>query len=58
MQILVNEYIVIFNLPHDPVWLMFFIGGASGKDPPTSAGDVKGVYSIPGLGRFPGGGHR
>jgi len=36
---------------------MFFAGGASGKDPPTSAGDVKGVDSIPGLGRSPGGGH-
>ena len=27
------------------------------KNPPTDAGDVRGVGSIPGLGRSPGGGH-
>jgi len=27
------------------------------KNPPTKAGDVKDVGSIPGLGRSPGGGH-
>ena len=27
------------------------------KDPPTSAGDVRNVGSVPGLGRSPGGGH-
>ena len=27
------------------------------KDPPASAGDVRDAGSIPGSGRFPGGGH-
>ena len=27
------------------------------KDPPTNAGDIRDVGSIPGSGRFPGGGH-
>ena len=27
------------------------------KNPPASAGDIKDVGSIPGLGRSPGGGH-
>ena len=27
------------------------------KNPPANAGDVRDVGSIPGLGRFPGGGH-
>ena len=27
------------------------------KNPPASAGDIRDVGSIPGLGRFPGGGH-
>ena len=30
-----------------------YVGGASGKEPPTNAGDVS---SIPGLGRYPEGG--
>ena len=34
-----------------------FPGGASGKNPPASAGDIRDLGSIPGLGRFPGGGH-
>ena len=35
---------------------MGFPGGASGKDL-GDAGYVRGMGSIPGLGRFPGGGH-
>ena len=27
------------------------------KNPPASAGDVRDAGSVPGLGRFPGGGH-
>ena len=27
------------------------------KNPPANAGDIRDVGSIPGLGRFPGGGH-
>ena len=27
------------------------------KDPPASAGDIRDVGSIPGSGRYPGGGH-
>ena len=27
------------------------------KNPPANAGDVRDVGAIPGLGRFPGGGH-
>ena len=34
-----------------------FPSGASGKEPATSAGDVRDVGLIPGLGRSPGGGH-
>ena len=34
----------------------FFSGGAMVKSPPASAGDVRDVGSIPGLGRTPGGG--
>ena len=34
----------------------FFSGGAMVKSPPASAGDVRDVGSIPGLGRSPGGG--
>ena len=34
-----------------------FPGGASGKEPPANAGDVRDLGSIPGLGRPPGGGH-
>ena len=34
-----------------------FTGGVSGKEPPTNAGDVGDMGSIPGMGRFPGGGH-
>ena len=33
-----------------------FPGGASGKEP-TQAEDVRDVGLIPGLGRYPGGGH-
>ena len=31
--------------------------GASGKEPSASAGDIRDVGLIPGLGRSPGGGH-
>ena len=34
-----------------------FPGGASGKEYPANAGDVRGVGSTPGSGRSPGGGH-
>ena len=34
-----------------------FPGGARGKEPPASAGDVRDMSSIPGSGRSPGGGH-
>ena len=34
-----------------------FPGGASGKEPPANAGDIRDVSSIPGLGRSAGGGH-
>ena len=32
-------------------------GGASGEEPPANAGDVRATGSIPGWGRFSGGGH-
>ena len=32
-------------------------GGASGKERPASAGDIRDAGLIPGLGRSPGGGH-
>ena len=35
---------------------MGFPGGAGGKEPPASAGDVRDAGLIPGLGRSPGGG--
>ena len=34
-----------------------FQGGASGKELPANAGEVRDVGSIPGLGRSPGGGN-
>ena len=34
-----------------------FPGGASGKEPPANAGDIRYRSSIPGLGRSTGGGH-
>ena len=34
-----------------------FPGGASGKNPSASAGDIRDVGSIPGLERSPGDGH-
>ena len=34
-----------------------FPGGAVLKNPPANAGDVRDTGSIPGSGRFPGGGH-
>ena len=37
--------------------LRALLGGASGKHMPDNAGDIRGASSIPGLGRFPGGGH-
>ena len=36
---------------------MGFPGATGVKNPPANAGDVKDGGSIPGLGRFPGGGH-
>ena len=34
-----------------------FPGGASGKEPPANAGDIRGVGSIPGSGRSSGEGY-
>ena len=34
-----------------------FPGGTSGKEPAANAGNIKDVGSVPGSGRFPGGGH-
>ena len=34
-----------------------FPGGAAGEEPACHAGDLRDVGSIPGSGRFPGGGH-
>jgi len=36
---------------------MGFPGGASGKNPPANAGDIRDTGSIRGLGRDPGGQH-
>ena len=36
---------------------MGFPGGSDGKESAFNAGDTRAVGSIPGLGRFPGGGH-
>ena len=36
--------------------LLGFRGGASVKNPPANAGDIRDVGLIPGLGRSPGGG--
>ena len=37
--------------------LIFPPGGASEKNTPANAGGIRDVGSIPGSGRFPGGGH-
>ena len=34
-----------------------FSGGASGKEPPANAGDIRDAGLIPGWARVPGGGH-
>ena len=34
-----------------------FLGGSVVMNPPANAGDVRDTGSVPGLGRFPGGGH-
>ena len=36
---------------------MGFPGGAGGKEQPANAGDIRDMGLIPGLERFPGGGH-
>ena len=36
---------------------MTYPGGASGKEPPANAGDIRDAGLIPGSGRSPGGGH-
>ena len=36
---------------------MGFPGGASGKELPANAGNIRSMVSIPGLGRYPGGEH-
>ena len=36
---------------------MGFPGGSSGKNLPVNAGDIRDVGSIPGSGRYPGGGN-
>ena len=40
----------------DYIVLLGFRGGASVKNPPANAGDIRDVGLIPGLGRSPGGG--
>ena len=41
-----------------PVYLVLgFPGGASGKELPANAGDIRDMGSVPGLGRSPGRGH-
>jgi len=40
-----------------PLKRLGFLGGASGKNLPANAGDVRDVGLIPGLGISPGGGH-
>ena len=40
-----------------PWWLRGFSVGASVKNPPANAGDIREVGSVPGSGRSPGGGH-
>ena len=37
--------------------IMDFPGGASGKEPPTNAGNARDAGSVPGSRRSPGGGH-
>ena len=38
-------------------YIMGFPGGTSGKNPSANAGDIRDADSIPGSGRYPGGGH-
>ena len=38
-------------------WVKGFPGGARGKDPPASAGNVRDLGSVPGSGRAPGEGN-
>ena len=39
------------------MYIWGFPAGASGKNLPPNAGDIRHMGSIPGLGRSPGGGH-
>ena len=36
---------------------MGFLGGTSGEEPPSNAGDVRNAGAVPGSGRSPGEGH-
>ena len=60
----ITLYVLGENVLHVDIYLRFAIsgsqglpGGASGKEPCYNTGEVKDVGSIPGLGRYPGGGH-
>ena len=49
--------LILFPFLYELNQCLGFLGGASGKNPPTSAGDIRHVVSILGSGRSPGGGH-
>ena len=60
----ITSYVLGENVLHVDIYLIFAIsgnqglpGGASGKEPCYNTGGVKDVGLIPGLGRYPGGGH-
>ena len=52
-----NFHFVTNIFPQFIICLTCFLGGASGKEPPGDAEDLRGTGSIPGSGRCPGGGH-
>ena len=47
----------VVKMNKDILYSMSFPGGTMVKNPPASAGDIRDVGLIPGLGRSPGGGH-
>ena len=55
------HYLLLNNVSpfddYDSSRLKGFPVGASGKEPPANAGDMRDAGSIPGLGRSPGGGN-
>ena len=52
---MINSVFSPFNTSSQVTW--GFPGGASGKEPPANAGDIRYRSSIPGLGGSAGGGH-